>query len=216
MTDATIDLIAAGPRGVIRPIFDASMNGTSSMSAAWAIELLLDERQGSRVAPVKCLLVNDIEHETTVVRESPAVRTSLNPRVMIENLRTIAGLNIVDIGGLMRVSRQTVHNWINGDTITAENRERLATAYRVVTETVVGMSADDARAYLHTDSEGGKTRLATIASHLDVDQIDPRGPNAYDLLVGDADIPAFSVEKFGRRVDVGPVQPFVSKGPKTV
>lgn len=168
-----------------------------------------------------CELINKVradEQQRTDAAGTYASETTgpAKARVMIENLRTIAGLNIVDIAELMRVSRQTVHNWINGDTVTAENRERLAMAYRVVTEAVVGMSADDARAYLHADSEGGKTRLATIGSRLDFDQIDSRGPNAYDLLVGDADVATFSVEKFGRRVDVGPIKPFVSKGPKTV
>lgn len=194
------------------PLYEYVMSATSSMDPALMAERVQEERSGQRVSRLAFLFVGGIERETAVVRPSPLVRTRLDPRVMIRNLRTVAGLTTIDLAGVMRVSRQSIHNWINGDTVTVENRQRLAIIHRQILEMVAGRTSEEAREYLlRDDVDGGKSRLAVLGCRADVDVEDSRGFTAYDLLAGSTDDSPVDLEVTRKRTKLGAVK---SRSPK--
>lgn len=88
--------------------------------------------------------------ESLNVRSSVRQRMSTGDRV--DALRALSGLTVDQMGRLMGVSRRSIHNWMNGGSMSRANEERLSRLFEVVQGLPGG--PDQRRAALLDSSSG--------------------------------------------------------------
>lgn len=78
---------------------------------------------------------------------------SVSPARRVAELRALTGLTIDQMGRLFGVSRRSVHNWINGNTMAPQHEERLATILAVA-QVLPGTTPVERRAAMLDSSQG--------------------------------------------------------------
>ena len=88
---------------------------------------------------------------TSTSRASKRVETS--PDFLIKSLQEISGLTAKELGHVFNVSRRSIHNWADGNPISAANTQRIRDFHALVSS-LDARSPEERRALLLSSTNG--------------------------------------------------------------
>jgi len=107
--------------------------------------------------------------------------TSASPAQRVAELRELSGLTTDQVGRLFGVSRRSVHNWINGNSMAPQHEERSAKILALV-QVLPGSTPDERRAALLDSRQGTSLFHQLVAANNDGERLQVAGLSARERI----------------------------------